>query len=140
MGKLLTINQANYKKITIKRVMAILAMIWVIFSILYIIKDQWEDFQLSKMQQSYQNGVSDSVKTLISESAKCNKIPLYNDNQTIEMIEVSCVSDSKKDNSQESANKKSVAPIITEQPQSETIPLPATPQSQAEQPSAAEKP
>lgn len=138
MNKTITTNNANNKKITIARAMSILAIIWIVFSIFYIIKDQWEDFQLSKMQQSYQNGVSDSVRTLITESAKCNKIPLYYDNQTIEMIEISCISENKNENQQESANQKPITPITTEEKASESSTTPT--QLQAEQPQATEKP
>lgn len=85
-------NIAIKKSIPIKKIVLILVIfVWVGFSIWYIANDQWQDFQNTKMQAAYQKGFSDSVKTLMNESTKCQPIPLFNGDKRVEMISIECL-------------------------------------------------
>lgn len=136
---MITTNSANiatHKKIIATSVVIVMIIGWIIFSLIYIVSDKWQDYQLSQMQQAYQQGISKSVQTLMTESAKCNKIPLYYGDQIIEVVDTSCLSASKE----ESANKKPTAAkspeSTTEQPKATEKPNEST----TEQPKATEKP
>ncbi|MFH1188138.1 MAG: hypothetical protein V1688_04770 [bacterium] len=102
-------DNASHKKILALSIIALIIMIWIIFSAIYIINDKWKDFQLSQMQQSYQKGVADSVRALMTESAKCDKIPLYYGGQTVEVVAVSCLQKQDENKSQTSAAKPAAA-------------------------------
>lgn len=117
-------------------------MIWVIFSAIYIINDQWQDFQTAQMQQAYQKGVSESVRALMTESAKCNKVPLYYGDQTVEVVAVSCLSAAEKGNPQPSASAKpATTEKINEEPAAQQPSIIQNPNEPAtEQPQANKKP
>lgn len=141
MNKIITTNGESHKKITAASISMLIIIIWVIFSAVYIIQDKWQDYQLTQMQRAYQNGITDSVRTLMAESAKCNKIPLYYGNQTVEVIALSCLSPSKEENPQASAGAK---PVAVEKPSEPTAEQPTAPQNPnkpaVEQPQANEMP
>ena len=75
------------KKITI----LVTIIIWIIFSVTYIINDQWQDFKIDQIQVAYQNGASSSIKTIISESAKCQPIPLFDGSTKVSLIAIECL-------------------------------------------------
>lgn len=86
----------SYKKIII----LFIAVVWIIFSAIYIINDQWKDFQTIQVRQAYNAGVSASVRTLIQESAKCAPVPLFNGDQKTEVIAVKCLQQAKEQQQQ----------------------------------------
>lgn len=90
MNKILPRSQTSYVK-TSATIGMIVLILWIIFSVLYMVNDQWNDFQLVKMQQAYNKGVADSISTLITESDKCSAVPLYYENQRIDVVAVKCL-------------------------------------------------
>ncbi|PIR12743.1 hypothetical protein COV49_04400 [Candidatus Falkowbacteria bacterium CG11_big_fil_rev_8_21_14_0_20_39_10] len=66
-------------------------ILWIVFSLGYIGYDQWQDFQVSKINQAYQAGITNSVNSLITESEKCQPIKVYNGEKNVEFIAVSCL-------------------------------------------------
>ncbi len=71
-------------------------IIWIIFSVGYIINDQWQDFRIEQIQVAYQKGASDSIRTIINESAKCQPIPLFDGSTKVNMIAVECLQQAEK--------------------------------------------
>ncbi|MFH1188139.1 MAG: hypothetical protein V1688_04775 [bacterium] len=99
---MINVREIGYKKI----VGVIVLAAWIIFSALYIANDQWQDFQTVQMKQAYQQGVSDSVRALITESAKCAPVPLYDGDKKTEVVGVSCLSTDQNSANKNSAEKK----------------------------------
>lgn len=84
-------REISYKKI----IGAVVLFAWIIFSIVYIANDQWQVLQTVKMKQAYQQGVSDSVRALMTESAKCAPVPLVDGDKKVEVVAVSCLQTDK---------------------------------------------
>lgn len=75
-----------------KQVIWVAALVlWIVFSLGYIGYDQWQDFQVNKINQAYQAGITNSVNSLITESEKCQPIKVYNGEKNVEFIAVSCL-------------------------------------------------
>lgn len=74
-----------------KNVLLVVVVLWVVLSMAYVIRDQWQEFKANYIQLAYQQGLFDSVNIIIDESEKCTPIPLLIDGETVvEIIAVSC--------------------------------------------------
>ncbi len=94
----------NLRAISYKKIIGIVFLVaWIIFSALYIINDKRKDFRTVQMQQAYQQGytegVTNSVRTLMTESSKCSPVPLVDGDKTVEVVAVPCLQ--KEQNSAE---------------------------------------
>ncbi len=80
------------KKIFTKKfIVLVIIIIWIIFSVGYIINDQWQDFRIEQIKDAYQSGAANSIKTIISESTKCQPIPLFDGSTKVSVIAVKCL-------------------------------------------------
>ncbi len=80
------------KKNTDKKVYVIYAVVvWILFSVGYIMVDIWQDFKVSKIQSAYQQGRSDAIQTIMSQASKCNAVPLYSGDESINVVSVECL-------------------------------------------------
>jgi len=68
---------------------------WILFSIYYVGRDMTNKYQNNVVQSSYQQGVTDSVNSLITEAKKCQPVTAYNKDEKIELIWTECL---KQDN------------------------------------------
>lgn len=76
---------------TTKNIVVAFTLVWIVFSVGYIIRDQWQDFQNGRVQAAYQQGLTDTVRTLMGQVASCNPIPLFDGDTRVEVIAVSCL-------------------------------------------------
>ena len=83
-----------------------LAIGWFVFSSVYILRDQWQEFQNRKLSAAYQQGYEESVLKLLAESGKCNPITVYQSDKKMVLIEVSCLSAAEQTITDEHANQK----------------------------------
>lgn len=79
------------KIITKKSILILLVIVWIVFSAGYIAYDQWQDFKTGQMQVAYQQGLIDSVRTIMNESTKCQPIPLLDGDKQVNIIAVECL-------------------------------------------------
>ncbi len=90
-------KNTKIKNITKKQIIMFVVVSWFIFSVGYIVHDQWQRFKIQYSQNAYKQGVSDSIKTLITQMEKCVAVPLYDGNKKVEAVSVECLKkDSKK--------------------------------------------
>lgn len=82
--------------ITKKNILIFIITLWVVFSVGYIARDQWQEFKTRYTQNAYQKGVSDSIKTLITVAEKCVKVPLYDGDKKMEVVSVKCLQNSNR--------------------------------------------
>ncbi|MEW5907864.1 MAG: hypothetical protein AB1643_01640 [Patescibacteria group bacterium] len=69
----------------------LIVLIWIIFSLIYIVYDVWSDFKSKQLNQAYQQGKIDTINTLIKEAEQCNPLPVFSDEKQIQLINVSCL-------------------------------------------------
>jgi hypothetical protein len=79
------------KKVSKKMLLIIIFGLWIIFSIGYILRDQWIKFQNRQILTAYQNGIADTVRTLMSEAETCRPVSLVDGEKTIELMKIGCV-------------------------------------------------
>lgn len=65
--------------------------LWTTFSMTYIVRDHWQDFQLTQLTVAYNQGRGETVQQLIQESAKCQPFNIYNEEQQVDLIAVQCL-------------------------------------------------
>ena len=76
---------------TKKLIVHIVALIYIIGSIIYIGWDTWRDFKLRALNQAYQQGRVDTVNALIGQAQQCNAIPITSGTTTISVVNVDCL-------------------------------------------------
>ena len=83
--------------ITKKLILNIVLLIWIVFSVIYILYDVWSDFKLKALNQAYQQGRADTINALIQQAEKCDPIPVLSGEKRIEVINVNCLKTSPKE-------------------------------------------
>jgi len=83
--------------ITKKLILNLVLILWVIFSVIYILYDVWSDFKLKALNQAYQQGRADTINALIQQAEKCDPIPVLSGEKRIEVINVNCLKTSPKE-------------------------------------------
>ncbi len=76
-----------------KFVVALLLVLWIVFSIFYIVRDLWSDFQVSQLNNALNQGYSTAVNQLYEQASnkECNPVKLTNGENEIQVISVSCL-------------------------------------------------
>ncbi len=92
--KIFTVLKNIFK---IKKILFVFIALWVIFSIGYIARDQWQKSQFTQFQTGYQSGVADSISTLINESGKCAPVTLIENDKEVKMIAIDCLQNSQNE-------------------------------------------
>jgi|GEM_PF-1985149 len=82
-------------KFTPKIILRLLALAWIIFSIIYISWGAWDNYknvQLSgAYEQGYNQGRGDTIRQLVLEAEKCQAFSVFIDEKEIELIKTDCV-------------------------------------------------
>ena len=74
-----------------KKTLHIITVLWVVFSVFYIANDQWTNFKEGEMKAAYQRGIADSVMSLMKESAKCEPIVVFAQDEEVKLIPLECL-------------------------------------------------
>ncbi|MFH1401554.1 MAG: hypothetical protein ABIG40_01155 [Parcubacteria group bacterium] len=74
-----------------KKIILLIGLIWIVFSVVYIAKDLWDDFKINQINEAYQQGRLDTINTLIQATETgCQALPVSNGQKTIEIINAAC--------------------------------------------------
>lgn len=72
-----------------------IAILWLVFSLVYILYDIWSDFKTKELnqayQQAYQQGKVDTINALIQQAKSCQQVPIYSGDTQIQIIDTSCL-------------------------------------------------
>ena len=84
-------------EITKKTISMLLAVLWIIFSAVYIAWDRWNHFKNEKLAQAYQLGKTDTVNQAIkqAENEKCEPFSIYNNDKQAQLINIKCLKQSE---------------------------------------------
>ena len=74
-----------------KAIVHTIAVIWVIFSLIYVCYDIWSDFKGNQLANAYQQGRVDTVNALISQAQGCATVPVSNATTTIKVVNIDCL-------------------------------------------------
>lgn len=79
-------------KLNTKTILSGVVILWGIFAIWYVANDQWQDFQVREMKESYQLGKSDTIKMIIDQTSTCQQqVPINYDDRTVNLVSVECL-------------------------------------------------
>jgi len=68
-----------------------LLILWLVFSVLYVGWNEWTRFKVFVMQNSYNQGVSDTVAKVINESKACKAFPINIGESKATLVSVDCL-------------------------------------------------
>lgn len=88
---LLSVSNAMKDMLNRKYIVRAVMLLWVLFSLGYIMRDQWLRFRTVQLQSAYKQGFADSVQKLITESGKCEPISVYNADEKVSLINIECL-------------------------------------------------
>jgi len=85
------IKEITIKKIFSKKNIIIFVLVaWSVFSVWYVVRDQWWKFQYRQLQAAYQKGSADTIRLLMEQAERCIKIPMQDGDKKIEVMKVGC--------------------------------------------------
>jgi len=68
-----------------------LVLLWIVFSLGYIINDLWSDFKNVQISQAYQRARTEIINQLIQEAEKCQPFSVFSGEKKIKLIKVDCL-------------------------------------------------
>lgn len=75
---------------TFKIIGIVLLILWILFSLGYVARDQWIRFQNNQLVAAYQRGVADSIRTMMTQSENCQRVTLQDGEKEVEFINATC--------------------------------------------------
>ncbi len=85
-----------------KFVVALLLVLWIVFSVFYIIRDVWSDFQITQINNALNQGYATAVNQLYEQASnkECNPVKLTNGENEMQLINVACLQAAGEENVQ----------------------------------------
>lgn len=76
-----------------KFVVALIFTLWIVFSIFYIVRDLWSDFQVSQLNNALNQGYTTAINQLYEQAnnEECSPVKLTNGEEEMQVINVSCL-------------------------------------------------
>jgi len=92
--------------ITKKSAGTIIVGLWLVASTAYIALDQWNHFQVEKVDMAYKLGRTETINQAIGQalSQNCEPFAIWNDQKRVQLINVACLQ--QADNGQPNADKQ----------------------------------
>lgn len=69
----------------------ILLIVWVVFSICYVIYNEYSRLQNYVGERAYNAGITTAVNQLIEQTKSCQPIPVTSGNQKVQIISLDCL-------------------------------------------------
>jgi hypothetical protein len=92
----------NFKNIlTKKNIFTLLIILWLIFSVYYVIQNEWQKYKIGQLEKAYIAGGNNAVNIIINEAKKCQQIPLVSGDKRVNMIAVECLQNNQKKSNSE---------------------------------------
>lgn len=76
-----------------KTILNLIVLVWVVFSISYIVWDLWGDFRNFQIFQAYEQGGVDMINVLIEEAEKCEPVEVRSAERQISVISIDCLTE-----------------------------------------------
>ena len=76
-----------------KTIFYFFVLVWIIFSVFYIVWDVWTDFKQVQIMAAYEQGRIDTINVLISEAGKCEPVYIKGTEKEEKIISVYCLTE-----------------------------------------------
>jgi hypothetical protein len=78
----------------------IILIVWVVFSVIYVINGEWNRFKNYVAEKNYAEGRKEMVVQIITEAKKgCQPVPLFAGNSQVSVVNTDCLGGGKDNNS-----------------------------------------
>jgi hypothetical protein len=74
-----------------KKVAKFLIILWILFSLGYIVWDLGSDFKVRVVNRAYQAGRQDTINQLINQAQACQPIQVFNQERQVTLINQECL-------------------------------------------------
>lgn len=71
----------------------ILLVLWIIFSLVYISLDKYNEYITRQMSSAYQAGLLDAGLSILKQAEQCEPFSVSVDEQRVDLINTACLSD-----------------------------------------------
>lgn len=68
-----------------------LIIVWIVFSVIYVIVDQINDFKQGIVARSYEQGKVDAGKAIVNQASDCKPFVITVDDQRVELLSTRCI-------------------------------------------------
>lgn len=75
----------------------VILVTWLVFSILYVLKGEYNRLQNVVAKTAFERGVSTAATQIIEQSKACKPLPISAGEARVELINVECLQTSEKD-------------------------------------------
>jgi hypothetical protein len=79
----------------------ILLAIWMVFSVLYIGYDLWQEIKSLPVTQAYQSGKVDTLNALVASSQTCKPVAVQADMGAAQLLNVACLQQKEEPSEEE---------------------------------------
>lgn len=73
-----------------KKTALLILGLWIVFSLGYVLRDQLLKFQAKQNLAAYQNGVADTIRTLMGRAELCQPVVLIDGDKKTELGKLGC--------------------------------------------------
>lgn len=74
-----------------KTILYLLVLFWLVFSVVYIGRGIWIDFEYKKIVSAYEQGRVDTINALVFEAEKCEPVPITGTRGEVVIIGTHCL-------------------------------------------------
>lgn len=85
-----------FARIAITPISSVLLVIWIVFSVLYVGYDLWQEVKKLPVEQAYNSGKADTLNALVQNAQSCKPINVQAQVGTAQFINVACLQQNQK--------------------------------------------
>jgi len=73
-----------------KTIGSLVLFLWLVFSIVYIASDIWNNYKKIQLTAAYNQGKTDTINALIKEADKCQPVSIFGEEKDIQLMNLNC--------------------------------------------------
>lgn len=81
--------------VTPKKIVVILATVWIVFTLVYVPWDLWNHFKTEQLNQAYNLGKADTINDAMRRADKCEPFSIFSNDKEAQVINMKCLSQQK---------------------------------------------
>jgi hypothetical protein len=73
-----------------KTIGGLILFLWLVFSIVYITSDIWNNYKKVQLAAAYNQGKTDTINALIEETDKCQPVSIFGEEKETQLMKLDC--------------------------------------------------
>jgi predicted PurR-regulated permease PerM len=79
------------KRVAVTPISTVLLVIWIVFSVLYVGYDLWQEIKQLPVEQAYTSGRTEALNSIVTNASTCKPINVQSNAGTAQLINVACL-------------------------------------------------